>query len=215
MQKTILILLSTAAMFSLAAADDFHNPLNPPSLIDDKLNNAAKQSQKQSGKSGPAVSDDTFIFPGGPFQCRPPSGWERRIEAEERRAAFLLPAPQDAGARDVDITVALYPAGERYASIEDFLEANDGEKARAARVAGREGRRYERTVESDDQHLGTVRMRQAYVLVPVKKGFFVLALSVRDRGKGRAYQRFLPAFERLLKSFQPAEDPFAAPKAND
>lgn len=163
--------------------------------------------------AAPTPSTAAFTFPGGLFQCRPPSGWDSRVEAEERRAAFLLPDPQDAGARDVDITVALYRAGERYASIEDFLGANDGEKARAARVAGREGRRYERTVEDDDQHLGAVRLRQAYALVPVKEGFFVLALSVRDRGKGRAYQRFLPAFERLLKSFQPAEDPFAdAPK---
>lgn len=161
--------------------------------------------------AAPAPSTAAFTFPGGLFQCRPPSGWERRVEAGERRAAFVLPDAGAAGARDVQITVALYRSGERYASIEDFLGANDGEKARVAKVAGREGRRYERTVESGDQHLGVARMRQAYALIPVKQGFYVLALTVRDRGKGRAYQKSMPAFERLLKSFKPAEDPFADP----
>lgn len=49
--RKILFLLSSAAIFSLAAADDFNNPLKHTSVIDEKLNGAIEQSGKQGEKS--------------------------------------------------------------------------------------------------------------------------------------------------------------------
>ncbi len=149
---------------------------------------------------------ETFVFPRGLFRCETPSGWERTVDAEAGRLALTLPEPGAAGAREVELDAAYYRNGGSYASAGEFVKANGGERSRPAKLGGGlAARRYEVTTTLDDPERGPLRTRQAYAVASLRDGFFVLALTVRDRpsaGPG-AWRKYLPVFERLAASFKP------------
>lgn len=154
------------------------------------------------GPARAATAVETFVSPSGLFRCEVPGGWE--IGAGEDSRLLLVAAEPDApGLLDGRIAMAFYGNGRRYRSAEEFAALNGGAKPRAAKLGKARGLRYERDDAVEDVHLGPLIRRRAYALLAVRGGFFVLSLSVTERPGGSAYARLEPAFERVIKSFEP------------
>jgi hypothetical protein len=158
------------------------------------------------------------------FRCRLPAGWTQswapRLARVEKVYGLEASAPGQPEGPAVRITVD-YFAGDNavHKGADAYVAAHSrrnqalrmpGEKygpVSGVELGGRRGRVFERETFAfwppDHPRAGKVPMRERFVVLPAKEGFYALSYSA----PAPLYERYRSAFEVVLESFVPLRRP--------
>jgi len=163
-----------------------------------------------------SVAMTAYDAPSGGFRCLAPASWKLLEDSAlgPDEVSFLDSSAASAG-RDVRISISRYPnAVDRYVDADAYLRAlvqPDGRPIRAEseEVGGRRVTRFELERPFKSLHSSRERYleRESVALVPAPGGFFRLehVAPAADAARTR------PAFEALLRSFEPKAPPSGRP----
>lgn len=156
----------------------------------------------------------------GNFTCRLPPGWTAsrtpRLERVEKVFGLEASAPGTPAGPAVRVTVDYFAAGNAvHRDAGAYLAAHSrkdkafrlpGEKygpVGEAAAGGRRARAFERETVAfwppDHPRAGKVPMRERFVVVPAREGFYALSYSA----PAALYEKHRPDFEAVLGSFTP------------
>ncbi len=146
----------------------------------------------------------------GAFSCRAPRLWGIRAEKIKKSDAVVFIGPRDPEtAGGSYITILKYPdSAPQYADAEKYAETFwtiDPKMKQPALERRKIGDKIviffhqERPFYKLHSHTVEYRLRHDYALIPIKGGFF----EIEHRAPATAYEKTLPIFEAVVKSFQP------------
>lgn len=167
-------------------------------------------------KAAPSQAYKAFAMEDKVFSCDVPADWKQQRDPE-REKRTKTPKLELLGPRAENSPVRIYAAfyskeGDYFDGYEDFIERNSKDSwgdtedkygpVKETALGGRKAFAFDREVKTsvnpESPSGETVQMMEKFYVLPANGGFYVLSFSAPKS----VYQKHLPAFERLAKSFK-------------
>jgi hypothetical protein len=167
----------------------------------------------------PAQAYKAFAMDGGLFSCQVPADWQQKRDLEKEKRD-KTPQLQLLGPRAENSPVMIYAAfysreGGYFDDYKDFIERNSKDSwgetedkygpVKETALSGRKAFVFDREVKTslnpESPSGETVQIMEKFYVLPAKGGFYALHFYAPKS----AYNKHLPAFEKLAKSFKAKE----------